>query len=169
VGFFRPIFGHDWNNLEIHSPEKCLVGTEIPQPNKHREVLFSTMQHAISRSMAVCFARISSLHTALGNIYELTMALFMVFVLCSYDNQSQSYWVAKTLGARKKTTTMTPIIDRKKSPSCVKCHSTLFSNLLLVGCYVGMQSCCVCAGMSDVHILTCFQPIKIATRALLVT
>jgi|JI8StandDraft_1071087.scaffolds.fasta_scaffold167264_1 hypothetical protein len=37
----------------------------------------------------------------LGLINEIMMALLKVFVSCSYDNQSQSYRVMKTLGARK--------------------------------------------------------------------
>jgi hypothetical protein len=34
----------------------------------------------------------------LGLINEIMMALFKVFDSCSYDNQSQSYRVMKTLG-----------------------------------------------------------------------
>jgi hypothetical protein len=48
-----------------------------------------------------CFAQSGSLNMKLGLINEIMMALFMVFVSCCYDNQSQSYQVMKTLGARK--------------------------------------------------------------------
>jgi len=44
-----------------------------------------------------------------------------------------------TPGANKEQTTMTPIIDRKTRFSSFKRHAMVLSNILLVGCYVGMS------------------------------
>jgi hypothetical protein len=63
--------------------------------------VFSKKIELSRRSIAVCFAQSGSLNMKLGLINEIMMALFKVFVSCSYDNQSQSYRVMKTRHAEK--------------------------------------------------------------------
>ena len=63
----------------------------------NREKCCIAQHHGYSQTMAVCFAWVISVHMILTNIYKLMMALLMVFVSCSYDNQSKSYRVSKTL------------------------------------------------------------------------